>query len=63
MGTGDNILVNDFMFCSEHGNEYCGRCFVDHRICNNVRIEDRIEDLAEDFNFDVSTVIQNRWQL
>lgn len=61
MGMGDNILVNDFMFCSDHGEEYCMRCFCDHRMCNNIRVEDDIEDLTEDLNFDVSSVIQNPW--
>lgn len=44
----ENILVNDFMFCLDHGDEYCGICSCDHRECNTIRIEDELpKDLAE----------------
>jgi len=54
------ITVNDFVFCKEHGNEYCIRCTVDYRFVNNVNI-DPTEDIdieTEDYNFnlDVCTV-------
>jgi hypothetical protein len=40
---GNNVEINDFMFCAVHGNEYCNHCACDHRMCNNVRIEDQLE--------------------
>ncbi|KAH6914313.1 hypothetical protein BKA70DRAFT_1095064 [Coprinopsis sp. MPI-PUGE-AT-0042] len=40
--TGNNVEVNDFMFCAVHGNEYCIDCACDHRMCNNVRIDDQL---------------------
>ncbi|KAF8994658.1 hypothetical protein BDQ17DRAFT_1366602 [Cyathus striatus] len=53
MGIGENIIVNDFMFCAEHGNEYCHICCCDHRMCNNIRIEDELGDMTEFFEFEV----------
>ncbi|KAF8636262.1 hypothetical protein AX16_011032 [Volvariella volvacea WC 439] len=41
------ILVNGFMFCSEHGDEYCHLCGCDHRMSNNVKIEEELEDVVE----------------
>lgn len=29
------IVVNDFMFCKQHGSEYCHLCTCDHRDGNN----------------------------
>jgi hypothetical protein len=52
-GIGDNIIVNDFMFCTAHGNEHCYVCFCDHRMCNNIRIEDELGDMSEFLEFDV----------
>ncbi|KAF5337902.1 hypothetical protein D9758_013096 [Tetrapyrgos nigripes] len=42
----NNIVVNDFMFCANHGSEVCYACFCDHRMTNNIRIE---EELARAF--------------
>ena len=56
MGIGDNIVVNDFMFCRDHGKEYCNLCFCDHRMCNNIRIEDEIGELPESFDVEVSPI-------
>ncbi|KAJ8076759.1 hypothetical protein AAF712_000381 [Marasmius tenuissimus] len=42
----DNIVINGFMFCEPHGSEYCHSCSCDHRMCNNIRIE---EELAQAF--------------
>lgn len=52
MGIADNIIVNDFMFCRDHGFEYCYRCCCDHRMCNNVRVEDELGGIAEATGFD-----------
>ncbi|KAI3622132.1 ankyrin repeat and mynd domain-containing protein 2-like [Moniliophthora roreri] len=38
----DNIVIGDFMFCAEHGSEYCNKCCCDHRMCNNIRIEEEL---------------------
>ncbi len=39
IGIGDNFIVNNFMFCTDHGQEFCDPCFCDHRICNNLQME------------------------
>jgi hypothetical protein len=44
MGIGDNIVVNEFMFCRDHGQEYCHYCGCDHREGNTVRVEDELMD-------------------
>ena len=54
----DNIIVNEFMFCSRHGDEYCHRCGVDHRFANNYQIQHELGDILEEvdfFNLDVCT--------
>ncbi|KAF8637224.1 hypothetical protein AX17_002975 [Amanita inopinata Kibby_2008] len=45
------IVVNDFMFCAEHGDEVCYHCCVDHRLTNNVQIEDELNNLEDVFDF------------
>ncbi|GLB44393.1 hypothetical protein LshimejAT787_1700200 [Lyophyllum shimeji] len=50
---GENIIVNDFMFCLDHGDELCHRCFCDHRLTNNIRIEDDLGDLSEFIAFEI----------
>ncbi len=56
MGLGDNIVVNDFMFCIDNGREFCHSCFCDHRLCNNIRMEfdeemiEKIEDMVDDID-------------
>lgn len=46
----NTIAVNDFFFCAEHGSEYCHTCCCDHRLVNNLRIEDELYggDAADD---------------
>ena len=36
-GVSENFVLNDFCFCREHGNEFCYKCFMDHRMTNNVQ--------------------------
>ncbi|KAH6912225.1 hypothetical protein BKA70DRAFT_1184850 [Coprinopsis sp. MPI-PUGE-AT-0042] len=51
---GNNIVVNGFMFCADHGDEYCFACCCDHRLTNNIRIEDELQkDPHFDFEFDL----------
>ncbi|KAF8064429.1 hypothetical protein FPV67DRAFT_1505045 [Lyophyllum atratum] len=50
---GENIVVNDFMFCLDHGDEFCHLCCCDHRMCNNIRIEDDLGDLSDFVAFQV----------
>ncbi|KAK1230931.1 hypothetical protein PQX77_005962 [Marasmius sp. AFHP31] len=38
----DNVVINGFMFCEPHGSEYCHSCGCDHRMCNNIRIEEEL---------------------
>lgn len=54
MGMGDNIIVGDFMFCRDHGGEYCHICCCDHRMCNNMRFENELDELVQrtDYDFD-----------
>lgn len=33
------IVVNSFMFCQLHGNEYCHLCTCDHRDGNNIVLD------------------------
>ena len=47
----DNIILNDFMFCSRHGHEYCHRCGVDHRFTNNYQIQDELGNILEEVDF------------
>lgn len=65
---GENIVVNDFMFCSDHGQEYCHRCCCDHRMCNNMSIEDEIAVLVAgrgliSFDADVSLSLKASSQI
>ncbi|KAF5347276.1 hypothetical protein D9756_009966 [Leucocoprinus leucothites] len=39
MGLGDSFVLNEFMFCTDHGREYCPSCFCDYRTGNNYQIE------------------------
>ncbi|KZV93264.1 ribonuclease H-like protein [Exidia glandulosa HHB12029] len=48
MGIGENVLVRDFMFCDDHGQEWCGRCCCDHRMCNNIRIEEYVDEYTDE---------------
>ncbi|TFK19474.1 hypothetical protein FA15DRAFT_682937 [Coprinopsis marcescibilis] len=52
-----NIVVNDFMFCADHGDEYCHACCCDHRLTNNIRIEDVLQD---DSRFDFEHDLEER---
>lgn len=61
MGMHDMIVVNDFMFCTDHGSEYCPSCTCDHRLSNNFSIEfdeETTERLEEAFNsLDVRVIL------
>lgn len=35
-GEEDVFTLNGFMFCAEHGNELCNKCYADYRIGNNL---------------------------
>jgi hypothetical protein len=48
-----HILVNAFIFCFEHGDEHCRECFCDHRMCNNIRVEDELVNITEFFEYEV----------
>ncbi|RDB17539.1 hypothetical protein Hypma_001248 [Hypsizygus marmoreus] len=52
MAIGENIIVNDFMFCQDHGDELCHICCCDHRMTNNIRIEKDLSDMEEFFEFE-----------
>ncbi|KAG6826048.1 hypothetical protein H0H92_001303 [Tricholoma furcatifolium] len=39
----DDIIVNHFMFCEDHGSEFCNYCYCDHRMCNNIQIKDKLK--------------------
>jgi hypothetical protein len=43
----ESIVINDFMFCATHGDEYCHICCCDYRMGNNVRIEEEMTDFFE----------------
>lgn len=49
----EHIVVNAFMFCAAHGDEYCQMCCCDHRMRNNVTIEDELGDMSEFLGFEV----------
>ncbi|PFH47989.1 hypothetical protein AMATHDRAFT_66382 [Amanita thiersii Skay4041] len=49
--TTSSILVNKFTFCTKHGDELCNLCSVDHRLTNNVQIEDELNNLEDVFEF------------
>lgn len=38
------IVINEFMFCRDHGAEYCSMCWCDHRPSNNIRIMGNVDD-------------------
>ncbi|EGG01707.1 uncharacterized protein MELLADRAFT_110827 [Melampsora larici-populina 98AG31] len=40
MHRNQNIIINEFMFCNSHGKETCQECLVDHRLGNNLILED-----------------------
>jgi hypothetical protein len=45
----DIIDVNNFVFCRDHGDELCHRCFFDHRPTNNFQIMDLPDFEGEEF--------------
>jgi len=54
-GLPEMIIVNGSMFCKLHGDEYCSRCFCDHRMGNN-HVHDLYEvlgELIEETGFDL----------
>ncbi|KAG7448862.1 uncharacterized protein BT62DRAFT_731197 [Guyanagaster necrorhizus] len=42
----DGFVLNRLMFCMEHGNELCNKCYCDHRMCNNMIAESRMEGIS-----------------
>ena len=44
MGMGDNIVINEFMFCRDRGKDYCHYCACDHCEGNGIRVEDELMD-------------------
>ncbi len=54
----DCFIVNNFMFCTDHGCENCALCYCDYRACNNDQVdldEATIQKIEEMFlNYDVS---------
>ncbi|KAF5347271.1 hypothetical protein D9756_009964 [Leucocoprinus leucothites] len=42
-----DIVVNQFKFCAKHGDELCQSCCCDHRMSNNVTIEEELGDMSE----------------
>ncbi|KAI0932158.1 hypothetical protein AcV5_004546 [Taiwanofungus camphoratus] len=50
-----SIVVNDFMVCKRHGDEYCVRCFCDYRMTNNVghNLDNSLAELVNDTGFDL----------
>ncbi|KAH9821773.1 hypothetical protein DFH28DRAFT_882447 [Melampsora americana] len=47
MSIPESIVANDFMFCADHGFEWCHYCCVDYRMGNNISIEDELHALLE----------------
>jgi hypothetical protein len=43
----EHIKVNCFEFCAKHGDELCQSCCCDHRMSNNVTIEDELGEVSE----------------
>ncbi|KAJ3777401.1 hypothetical protein FB446DRAFT_681134 [Lentinula raphanica] len=39
----DLVYAGSFVFCREHGCEFCNECFCDHRLTNNVQIMDELQ--------------------
>lgn len=39
LGTKE-LTINGWMFCADHGREWCHRCTVDHRMTNNYNVGD-----------------------
>ena len=35
----DCFIVNGFLFCTDHGREFCSSCFCDYRACNNDQVD------------------------
>ncbi|KAF4612177.1 hypothetical protein D9613_003990 [Agrocybe pediades] len=54
---GPIISVNGFVFCQEHGEEFCHRCCYDHRMTNNYQVE---EELGEEIEFNMAFSLDNR---
>ncbi|KIY99741.1 hypothetical protein MNEG_8220 [Monoraphidium neglectum] len=38
------VRLRGWCFCANHGLEYCHRCCMDFRMCNNVRLQDELTE-------------------
>lgn len=57
----DILVVNGFVFCSQHGHECCSSCVCDFREQNNAQIED---DICLDAGLDLAVrahAVLSRW--
>ncbi|KAF9471248.1 hypothetical protein BDN70DRAFT_820244 [Pholiota conissans] len=50
---GPIIQVNGFVFCENHGDEWCHKCCYDHRMTNNIQIEDDLQDINDSMAYDI----------
>lgn len=54
-----DIFVNQFRFCARHGDELCQTCCCDHRMSNNVTIEEELGDVSEFLETEVE--VSSNW--
>ncbi|KAF8154161.1 hypothetical protein B0H34DRAFT_661959 [Crassisporium funariophilum] len=47
------LVVNNFGFCVDHGDEFCPQCCCDHRQTNNYQIGDRLQEFSDISGYDV----------
>ncbi|KIY73334.1 hypothetical protein CYLTODRAFT_365815 [Cylindrobasidium torrendii FP15055 ss-10] len=58
----DMFTLDSLMFCKAHGNEFCNHCCCDHRMCNNILIQDEYPQSHLKLSDD-RTPISNIWGL
>lgn len=54
----EHIIVNEFKFCAQHGDEYCQTCCCDHRMSNNVTIEEELGHICEFLDCEVEVSME-----
>ncbi|KAL0570765.1 hypothetical protein V5O48_011193 [Marasmius crinis-equi] len=42
MNEDNLVVINGFVFCATHGSELCNKCYLDHRIRNNMRMKKQL---------------------